>query len=223
MSSHRVGITMRIDNPIGYDEPRDCLAQSWWDYLQATFSKTHWLALPNIGSNIQNYVKEWSVDSFIFTGGKDVGSSPKRDDTETILLEMAVNQKIPVLGVCRGMHMLNVFFGGAIIHDLTAICGDSDAHVRKNHSVEIEKDTFRSLLKNNKLDVNSYHRNAVTKTTLAPTLKSFAFSQDGLIEGLFHPSLPILGIQWHPERENPAQDADRNLINTWLEKKGFIL
>lgn len=221
MASRRVGITMRVDDAAGYNEPRDCLAQDWWDYLQSTFLHNYWMALPNIGSKIQNYVMEWGIDSFILTGGNDIGSSQKRDDTETKLLKMAVNQKIPIFGVCRGMQMLNVFFGGSIIRNLTDVCGEPDAHVGKKHLIKIENGKFRSLLKNDKLEVNSYHRNAVTKTTLASELKAFAFSQDGLVEGLYHPELPIVAIQWHPERINPAKGADRILFNTWLMRKGF--
>ncbi len=221
MGSRRIGITMRVDNAVGYNEPRDCLAQDWWDYLQFISPHVHWMALPNIGNDIQNYVKEWDLDGFLFTGGNDVGSSQKRDETESNLLEMAVDQKIPVLGVCRGLQKLNVFFGGTLIYDLTDTCGSPESHVGRNHVVEIKNDTFRSLLKNDELNVNSYHRHAVTKPTLASGLKAFAFSQDGLVEGLYHPELPIVAIQWHPERKNPAQDADLSLINAWLERKGF--
>lgn len=219
--SKRIGITMRVEDAVGYSEPRDCLAQDWWDYLQLFSPHMHWIALPNIGNSIKNYVKAWGLDGFLLSGGNDVGSSQKRDETETNLIEMAVDQKIPVLGVCRGLQMLNVYFGGSVIHDLTGVCGQPDAHVVGNHAVKIEDGKFRSLLKNHELDVNSYHRRAVTKTTLAPELRAFAFSQDGLVEGLYYPGLPIIAIQWHPERENPARDADRNLINAWLNRKGF--
>lgn len=221
MGSRRIGITMRVDNAAGYNEPRDCLAQDWWDYLQFISPHIHWMALPNIGNNIQNYVKEWGLDGFLFTGGNDVGNSQKRDDTEIKLLEIAVDQKIPVLGICRGLQMVNFYFGGSIIHDLTNVSGAPDAHVGKNHTVKVEDSTFSNLLKSRELTVNSYHRCAVTKITLAPELRAFAFSQDELIEGLYHPELPIVAIQWHPERKNPAQDADLSLINAWLEKKGF--
>ena len=54
MGSRRIGITMRVDNAVGYNEPRDCLAQDWWDYLQFISPDIHWMALPNIGNNIQN-------------------------------------------------------------------------------------------------------------------------------------------------------------------------
>lgn len=217
----RVGITMRVDHAVGYDEPRDCLAQDWCNYLQSTNLYLRWIALPNIGTDIIDYVREWDVDSFIFTGGSDIGSSNKRDDTETKLLEMAVKQKISVFGICRGLQIINSFFGGSIIQDLTKICGKPDAHVCRNHIVKIKNNNFRSLLKKDELLVNSYHRQGVTAASLASELKSFAISLDGLIEGLYHPELPIVAIQWHPERDNPAQDADLNLINAWFERKGF--
>ena len=216
----RVGITMRITDAVDYIEPRDCLAQDWWTYLQNTFPDILWMGLPNIGSNIQNYVKEWELDSFILTGGNNVGSAQKRDDTEISLLEMVVNQHIPVLGVCRGLQMINYFFDGSIIHDLTDICGKPDAHVGTTHPVRIENGPFRNLLNTSELVVNSYHRHGVSKTTMAPMLRPFAFSMDGLVEGLFHPDLPIVAIQWHPERTNPAQDADHKLIEAWLKLKG---
>lgn len=212
---------MRVDEAIGYNEPRDCLAQDWWTYLLPTFLHTHWMALPNIGDKITKYVNEWSLDGVILTGGNDVGSSKKRDETEAKLLEIAVDQKIPVLGVCRGLQMVNIFFGGSVIHDLTDMCGKPDAHVAKNHTVLIEDGAFLGLLKQHELEVNSYHRHAITTSSLAPGLMAFAMSPDGIIEGICHTSLPIIAIQWHPERKNPAKDFDRKLINAWLEKKGF--
>lgn len=213
----RIGITMRIIDAVGYREPRDCLAQDWWSYMQSTFPDIRWIGLPNIGRDIRDYVREWGLDGFILSGGNDVGSAPKRDDTETALLEMAVDKKIPVFGVCRGLQMLNFFFGGSIIHDLTDACGKPEAHAGTAHMVSINDGVFRNLLSSNELMVNSFHRQGVTKDTLAPVLQPFAFSMDGLVEGLYHSEMSIVAIQWHPERKNPAQDADRKLIETWLK------
>jgi N5-(cytidine 5'-diphosphoramidyl)-L-glutamine hydrolase len=216
----RVGITMRVDNAVGYDEPRDCLAQEWWNYLLTDFPHIQWLALPNLGGGILEYVKALDVDAFLLSGGNDLGNAPKRDATETAILEISVKQRMPVLGVCRGLQMMNRFFGGGLVDDLSELCGSSTAHVRKDHSVMITGGKFRDILKEQELLVNSYHRQAVTKATLASGLEAFAISQDGLIEGVHHRDFPMLAIQWHPERNNPAREADRILINNWLEWKG---
>lgn len=217
----RVGITMRVDNAIGYNEPRDCLSQDWWVYLLKNFPQTQWLVLPNLKDRVCEYSDSMGVDAFLLSGGNDLGNSIERDETETAILKKAVQQKLPVFGVCRGLQMLNQFFKGTLISDLTSLCGTPDAHVRKNHLVAIEDRNFSALLKNQELVVNSYHRHAVTNLTLSPDLRAFAFSEEGLVEGIYHPNMPIIATQWHPEREDPACTADLILMNTWLKQEGI--
>jgi N5-(cytidine 5'-diphosphoramidyl)-L-glutamine hydrolase len=212
----RIGITMRITGAMDYFEPRDCLAQDWWTFLLSSFPDIQWMGLPNIGNNIQEYVSGWELDGVILSGGKDVGSVQQRDMTETSLMELAVRRKLPILGVCRGMQMLNFFFGGSNIEDLTDTCGKPDTHVATNHRIKVELGPYYNLFKLNEIEVNSFHRQGVTRTALAPILQPFAYSMDGLVEGLYHSDLPIIGIQWHPERKNPAHDADLRIMEKFL-------
>jgi gamma-glutamyl-gamma-aminobutyrate hydrolase PuuD len=69
-------------------------------------------------------------------------------------------------------------------------------------------------LKKSKFKVNSYHKQGICLTKLASPLQPFAISEkDKTVEGFFHPVYPIVGIMWHPERNNPSSDLDLAIIN----------
>src|SRR5699024_6950086 len=117
--------------------------------------------------------------------------------TEIELLNYSLNKGVPLLGICRGLQMLNVYFGGALKK-----CNN---HISERH--------FILLLENNQsYEVNSYHGQAITAETLAPDLGIVALSEDGLIEAVCHQEHKMLGVQWHPERENGLKFLDRTLI-----------
>ncbi len=79
----RIGITMRVDHVASHGEPRDCLAQGWAAYMAEASPHTFWMPLPNLGEAISDYVREWKLDGFIFSGGNDLGSCRLRDCTDT--------------------------------------------------------------------------------------------------------------------------------------------
>jgi len=143
-----------------------------------------------------------------------------RDFTEKCLLDYAVKNKIPVLGICRGMQFINVYFGGKLIQNISKEIKSSFKHVAKDHLIELLDKRLHSG-KRNQVKVNSYHNQGVDNITLSSKLNCFAKSTDGVIEGIFHPNLPIVGIEWHPERNSPDKEFNYKLIKAFLKEDLF--
>jgi len=194
----------------------DALEQSYSSY----FSKLGFtlLPVPNKIENLDTYFG-LPVKRVILTGGGDINPelygekitdedvSKERDDTERQLLEYAIKNQIPVLGVCRGMQFINVYFGGKIKKI------DRTKHVNTTHGVTIDNRVF---------PVNSFHGYGITRGLLSPKLKVFAVSEDEVIEGIYHTTLPIVGIEWHPERDSPNTEVNDNIVSDFYDKKGYF-
>ncbi len=158
-------------------------------------------------------------DGILFTGGQDVQPHlynektinnsviccPMRDSMELKVLSYAMEQEKPILGICRGLQFINVALGGTLYQDLPAEHPSLTRHLQTPpysdsiHEVTLCKDEPLSfLIKKEKIKVNSLHHQAIKE--LAPTLKSMAISEDGLIESVYLPDYSFLwAVQWHPE------------------------
>lgn len=175
---------------------------------------------------ISNFKKNLSlysnilIERIILSGGNNIGESYKRDKTEKGLLDMAINKKIPVLGICRGMQFINLYFGGGLIKNIKTEIGNNINHVAATHSIKIVDDKTAEFL-GDEINVNSYHNQGINSNNLSSLLKKFAQADDGIIEGIYHPSLPIAGIQWHPERKNFDDKLNRKLIESFLNQTLF--
>lgn len=158
---------------------------------------------------------------FIFTGGPDPHPflwgeeihrncgpiSTKRDSMELMLLSIAMDQKKPILGLCRGAQLLNVGLGGDIYQDIDSQYQSPFPIAHRQpldsslpaHHVNVQPDTLLASIAGQKsIQVNSFHHQAVRN--LAPGLVAGGFSPDGLIEEVEMPDYPFLiGVQWHPE------------------------
>lgn len=164
----------------------------------------------------QKYVEQ--VDAIILAGGQDIAPylyheephlklgelSPKRDAFEAAIVKEAWKQQKPILGICRGMQLLNVLFGGTLYQDLS----DFDSplqHLQTSHeyigthSVDFVPGSWLSGIFGESYRVNSYHHQAIKE--LAAEFRPVARSKDGLIEGIEHedPTRKVIGLQWHPE------------------------
>lgn len=166
-----------------------------------------------------------AFDGLLLAGGGDVhparyGKLPEphatlsldtmRDADEEALYHAFSHRGKPVLGICRGMQMLNVFLGGSLHQHI-------EGHNSACHSILCEG-TLAALF-GMESRTNSYHHQSVS--LLAPPLRLGAHSADGVIEGFDHPTMPILGVQWHPERMVPGVCEDVDGVShlsafTWL-------
>ncbi|WP_421866014.1 type 1 glutamine amidotransferase [Motiliproteus sp.] len=207
----RVGITQRVEMVAGYDERRDCLDQSWIELLEGLDLIP--LPLPNTLNDPADYIDKAGFDGFILTGGNDIAqlpdaknTAPERDRLEQRVLETASNLNMPVLGVCRGMQMINVYLGGSLIK--------VSGHIGVRHGVidcqECEPRTVQVSVPTD--EVNSYHGWGMKKGDLGEGLKPIALSEDDCVEAFVHVSLPWLGLMWHPERDKPYSRNDKKLI-----------
>lgn len=195
----KIGITFRITNADSYEETRDSLSHDWPIFLEKINAIPIWI--PNSLSNLTPFLEQMELDGIILSGGDNIGEFPMRDETEKKLINFAVRKNIPILGVCRGMQVLNEFFGGN-----TEIL-NNDNHVGNNHIVQIEHDLFSKLINCSEITVNSFHRNIIPSSSLAKILKPIALSKtDDTIEAFIHEELPIIGVMWHPEREQKSFD-----------------
>lgn len=201
----RIGISMRVTDAIGYEEKRDSLAQDWSKFMLEVFPEEQWLSIPNIGIKASDYARKWALNAFIFSGGENVGASASRDLTEFTLLDYALKNNFPVLGVCRGLQLIYSRFGGKV--ELQ----NSDfgvMHRATTHDILIDKKL---------MSVNSYHDNKLIENTLPNEFKVLAIcNQDKSIEAVTCRN--ILGIMWHPEREFRVQQWEVELIKNFLNK-----
>jgi gamma-glutamyl-gamma-aminobutyrate hydrolase PuuD len=128
--------------------------------------------------------------------------SIERTETELVVLGESCERKIPVLGICGGMQLLNVFFGGSLYQDITSFLPDALQHEKGAvHEILVEDGTLLDRLTGQRsFQVKSFHHQAVKK--IGAGLKASAIAPDGIVEGIESQESPyILGIQWHPERE----------------------
>lgn len=223
----RLALTMRVESAPGYDETRDAISHDWFLWLN---SLGHVPApVPNCLSTPGTYLRDFEVDALVLTGGNDLEAHPgakdatsaQRTRTEEALIGAALDAGMPVLGTCRGLHVINAYFDGGLTRDIEGQIEKPAAHVAVRHRVRLAP-PFNELAGAAEIETNSFHNQGVAPDQLAPALYAFAnCAEDGLVEGLVHPELPLLAIQWHPERPNPAAPFDRCLLAKLLDEGAF--
>ena len=120
---------------------------------------------------------------------------PGRDEEEFRLLDTFLAAGKPVLGICRGLQVINVYFGGTLWQDIP---GHSQVEGRDcRHLTGIGPCVLRTLY-GGEMEVNSAHHQAVNR--LGSGLRAVQWAEDGVVEALVHRCYPILALQWHPER-----------------------
>lgn len=187
----KILITQRSECHKERNEHRDALDQNFALFLSDAM---HLIPLPNKTVNVKDFAKAIGCEGIIFSGGNEIVNSdtancPYRLKAEKDLMNYAMETRLPVLGICYGMQVINSHLGGDIrpIKD----------HVKTIHAVTDGK---------HKIYVNSFHDNGMLHQDLSPSLEPLMTSTDGTIESFLHRTLPWIGIMWHPERELPGQE-----------------
>lgn len=131
-----------------------------------------------------------------------------RDEVEFELIKRAMAINVPILGICRGCHVLNIASGGSLFSDVKQEKGTGLDHLASNlesydtyrHHIRIEAmSPMARWYEKKELSVNSYHHQGIK--VLGPGLVPICFSDDDLVEGFYHPEKKFrVGVQFHPER-----------------------
>ena len=177
------------------------------------------------------------LDGLLLPGGGDVdpalyGERPRpvvvgvdgdRDALELPLVRLAIERRLPLLGICRGHQVVNVALGGSLYQDvladgLTDVPHATDAargrtHVA--HLVEVRPGTRLHAIAGDRVEVNSFHHQAVRR--VAPGLRVTAVSAaDGVVEGLESPDGLVLTVQCHPEELTVTHEWARQLFRSFV-------
>jgi len=176
------------------------------------------------------------VDGVLFTGGPDIepklyGQAPEpetqrpnppRDQMELELLRGALERDLPVLAICRGLQLFNVYHGGTLIQHLA---GDKHRSLpplkdasKPLHEVQVAPDTkLAAILGEGQHAVNSRHHQAVAKTGTGLRISAKA-TEDGIIEGLERPDKKFaVAVQWHPEDQVRTDETQLKLFRAFAK------
>jgi len=211
-------VTMRTADISGHFELGDAISYDW-QRLLADLGMLPVL-VPNGLVDPVAYIGRTQARGLLLTGGDDLGLGEReaggpqptaRDWTEAKLLDAALRRELPVFGVCRGLHLINRYFGGSITRQLP------EPHAGRDHGVRLLEGVAH-LPAGATIEVNSYHDQGVLDYGVAPPLATFAATPAGVVEGIYHPERPVIAVQWHPERPSPAADLDRVLLGEWRRR-----
>lgn len=125
----------------------------------------------------------------------------QRDSMEFKLLKRFANGDKPIFGICRGMQIINTYFGGTLWQDLPTqkdvVHSGGDKPHDCVHMTDLEEGSLLGALYGSQMMTNSYHHQSVKKIADGFVLTA---SSNGIVEGVAHKELPISAVQWHPER-----------------------
>lgn len=196
----------------------------------------HWISRDaqvetvRLGYRLNNFDDIKKCSGIVLTGGEDVhprfynkpeyltlcyadDMDEKRDEFEMRVLEFTQENKIPLLGICRGLQIANVFFGGTLVPDIPTFGKFNHSKRQGNdtyHRIHIDDNSeLFKVIGNNSGEVNSAHHQSADR--IGKDLVANAFSADGVIEGLewinpLNKSYLSL-VQWHPERMKDQTSA----------------
>ena len=212
----KVVVTQRVEYIKRYEETRDAVDQKVSEWLvQAGFLPipiSNKLAVIRNAKNtqanekpmLQNWLSAIKPNALLLSGGNDIGEYPCRDKTEKLLLNWAQKNKIPLLGICRGMQMMAVWAGGKL--------GRVINHIGTRHQLNINQSTEKWPSK-----VNSYHGWGLINCP--QNFEVMAHSDDSVIEAIKHKHLPWEGWMWHPERDSPFGEVEIKRLNDLFKGK----
>jgi len=176
------------------------------------------------------------IDGLMIIGGCDVNpllyhenplpllgeTDYPRDLYEIALIKKATQKNIPIFGVCRGLQVINVAFGGTLYQDLSYAPQKILLHSQKerrecaSHTINIQENSFLYPIFQDRGYVNSFHHQAIDR--LGKGLKAVAYSEDQMIEAIEHIYLPITAVQFHPEDMYKTDQKMQEIFNQFVAK-----
>lgn len=166
----------------------------------------------SVTSTVSGELKEpHDYDGLLLPGGGDISPFFYRnknkgshniciteDVIQLLLFHRFMEQKKPILGICKGMQLINIALGGTLIQELP----NGHIHQTMNrdtlHNTILLPGSILHSLYHKNITVNSAHHQGID--ILGKSLIAVQYAYDGTVEGIEHNTLPILGVQWHPER-----------------------
>ena len=210
-------------------DPEPTVAQSkYMESLARAGAKMRWVELSDPEQAVQDAL---TCDGLLLPGGGDM--DPKfygqaripacgepnllRDAAEPLLLRAFLAADKPVLGICRGIQVMNAALGGDLYQDIKPFEHlPHNDHWAKVHTVTVRRGTLLSrILGQDTVLVNSQHHQAVDR--VAPGFTLAALSEDGIVEAIEKPDARFcLGVQWHPEWLSDADPAMQSLFDAFV-------
>lgn len=183
-----VGVSQRVEYFADRGERRDLLDQRMSQWISQLDCIP--VPIPNslsgcVGDNnklLEQWLLNLDLKAFVLSGGNDIGDAYDRDQTERQILAFSYDNKLPLLGICRGMQMMGLWAGASLMQ--------VSGHARTRHRLH------GRLLS----EVNSFHNFALSECPAG--FDVLATAEDHGIEAISHKTLPWEGWMWHPERES---------------------
>lgn len=219
-----IGVTQRVSVVLEYEERRDALDQAWIRFFSACNLEP--LIIPNRLADAVAYAQKMGVEGLVLTGGNNFSDAvktiqnrpvrnlpqcedlaPERDETEIALLRQSIENGWPVIGVCRGMQLLNLFYGGEIssVENHVGLYHDLTTKGKIGIPFEVTFDTT----------VNSFHDFGIHSSGMSSEFNVLAQTGD-VVESFVHQKYPHMGIMWHPERNVNLSVNDINLFRNYF-------
>lgn len=190
-----IGVTQGVTADPRHGIRNDALDQRWHAFLAGCGLLA--VPIPNQPAAARALTGRLPLAGLLLTGGNDLhaygGCAPERDAVEDELVTFALRRRLPLLGVCRGMQVLQHRYG----IPLTRVEGQVTG--RQRLTVDGRDRT-----------VNSYHHWAATRCH--PPLRAWVTGPGGVVKAVRHQSAPLVGIMWHPERLDPFAAEDLELF-----------
>jgi putative glutamine amidotransferase len=238
LSAPIIGVTSsRSLNQFGY--PQFSVSEAYTASLSNAGASPVLIPLGLPETTLQTIVQR--LDGILFSGGGDIDPrqygndphplvsdvDPDRDQVEIQLLHQVMKEGLPILGICRGLQIINVALGGSLYEDVLEQHPKAVKHRyypdwprdHLAHTVQVETGSqLMEILGTSTVQVNSLHHQGVNQ--LAPGLRASSYAPDGLIEGFELQDYPYgLAVQWHPENLQ-AYAPMRELFKSFVEAAG---